>query len=331
MRTAHAPRRRGFSLVELLVVISILAVLIGILFPVIGAVREGARRAATTSTMSQITQATSQFRADNQRLPGVFSQEVMGRGTNVTQGFTQMENALLELAGGVVANPDTVSDFLLVGPVSNDNEKVPVDLGRIGAADGPQYLTLSDNTLAYDAPNDGRSQQVGSDSTIAMPDVIDAWGYPILMWTKNELAGAAPVFAEKDSDDDSIRAQFYWATNAGFLNSRTVGRRLDSFNQRFSCLGDLDTSDQNITDTMEAILGDPSAPRSNTAPPEPARARGDIILHSTGPDGFWAENQSRRLKSIQYRPTSGGDFAGGLPDDAGTVDKLDDEILGGGG
>lgn len=47
-------RRQGFSLVELLVVVAILAVLVGLLLPAVQSARESARRAACTSNMRQI-------------------------------------------------------------------------------------------------------------------------------------------------------------------------------------------------------------------------------------------------------------------------------------
>jgi prepilin-type N-terminal cleavage/methylation domain-containing protein/prepilin-type processing-associated H-X9-DG protein len=62
----RVPRRRGgFTLVELLVVIVIIAVLMGLALPVIGRVRETARSAQCVSNLKQLYQASMNYASDN--------------------------------------------------------------------------------------------------------------------------------------------------------------------------------------------------------------------------------------------------------------------------
>ena len=62
--------RGGFTLVELLVVITIMAILVGMLLPAIGVARESARRSTCMNNLSQIGKALITYDADKTRLPG---------------------------------------------------------------------------------------------------------------------------------------------------------------------------------------------------------------------------------------------------------------------
>jgi prepilin-type N-terminal cleavage/methylation domain-containing protein len=65
--------KRGFTLIELLLVIAILAILAGILLPVLSRTKEAARSAACLSNLHQIGIALQIYVSDNQnRLPVAF-------------------------------------------------------------------------------------------------------------------------------------------------------------------------------------------------------------------------------------------------------------------
>jgi prepilin-type N-terminal cleavage/methylation domain-containing protein/prepilin-type processing-associated H-X9-DG protein len=64
------PKRSAFTLVEILVTISIIGVMLALLMPAIQGARESARRSSCSSNISQIAKAFRDYEARNESLPG---------------------------------------------------------------------------------------------------------------------------------------------------------------------------------------------------------------------------------------------------------------------
>ncbi len=69
MRHQHGPVRRGFGIIELLVVVAIIAFLIALLVPAVQKVREAAARTQSINNLKQIALASQSFHDANKRLP----------------------------------------------------------------------------------------------------------------------------------------------------------------------------------------------------------------------------------------------------------------------
>jgi len=72
------PRRRGFGMIEILVVIAIIGFLIALLLPAVARVREAAMRTQSTNNLKQIALSFHSFYDANKRLPGNGTNMVVG-------------------------------------------------------------------------------------------------------------------------------------------------------------------------------------------------------------------------------------------------------------
>src|SRR5262245_45559618 len=82
-------RRRGFTLVELLVVIGIIAVLIGVLLPALSKARASAQALACKSNMRQLVQATQMFTNEQ----GDYLPKAENNAGPTTLGFANVQGA----------------------------------------------------------------------------------------------------------------------------------------------------------------------------------------------------------------------------------------------
>lgn len=87
MKPIYRIKRSGFTLIEILVVIGIIALLAAILFPVLSRARESARAKSCMSNMQQLGLAFQQYTADyGRRYPGAGQYQKWGNGGHWVSG-----------------------------------------------------------------------------------------------------------------------------------------------------------------------------------------------------------------------------------------------------
>ncbi len=223
-------RDSGFTLTELLVVIGIIAILVGILFPVIGRVRRAAYVADTQNEISQLANACNQYYSTFNAYPGPFSNDqtatgVVGKSlgvptttlgelyfngaftsplpTNSTYGpatstwtVTGAENLVLGLMGGL--HYDSKTGVFAFAPT--EVGLGPMNLNPIAPARTPSFLSTGSNYLVWcqtnaagqDVQNTGTYQSLSGTT----PSTFTGTSYTDQTGT-SALDCPIPVFADR--------------------------------------------------------------------------------------------------------------------------------------
>lgn len=302
--TAHpAPRpsagRRAFSLIELLVVITIIAIVIAITVPAIGAARDLARATATSSQIQSLVTAVGSFQADQDRVPGYFN---AGDMSDNADGFTSMQNLILDLAGGTVGEQQGMDQGLPeVGPGGEAVVYVNPALIGIDGANSKSYLGADGvDFQSVEGKND-----VEPDNLI-VPEIVDSWGMPIMAWAENEFA---PRMSDLETpeienfateDEDAGQARFYWRQNEPLLMATRLGER--EADQTASVLNDADKSK-----VLTALLGSPASPTTslrreittaNVSTFLPTTSKGSVVFQSAGRDRVYLSTEDRGYRQL---------------------------------
>lgn len=352
----HPTTRRGFTLVELLVTVGIIALLVGILLPALGKVQERAKATQTRGLMEEFSKACDSFQQEIGRYPGLVPDDILAGDPK----FSSTENALLELMGGGVRKADmeqTAYDALKTADgwtevsfnVSGGTPYlVKINPGKIG--EGPRIA--GKQYTAFFAPKAADLQPIGGklggndqpltdeqgnpivttapDGEIAkIPGLRDAWGNPLLylrsVRTMGPLCGRA-----------ADRPQFIVLSNSGgrfaglqpYLGSPSLGAMMSKQTKAnapsgaaYSVLDGAD--DQGKIRNFAQLIRNPAFGEANK--PLQSSPRGRFVIFSSGKDGiFFSTEDGPGRKGAPFTDLASKD---GLA----AIDNYDDIRVFGGG
>jgi prepilin-type N-terminal cleavage/methylation domain-containing protein/prepilin-type processing-associated H-X9-DG protein len=248
--------RRGFTLVELLVVITIIAMLMALLVPVIGKAREAARRTQCMNSQRQIGEAMLLYATQNNFMPATLS---ISPPENTASGTTNYylfgwAQALMGQLGrtdltigqapsysAVLSNPPYIQ--LLV---------CPDDASKVGAAGGLQSYVVNGGCAndSVDAIKNGLPVDWRENG--AWDYRVSNNGIPPVNRTAIDFIAKHDGTATTISHSENLDATSYIASNAAYANSAA------GFNQLWNA------SNSASAEPQQCILWVPY-PTNNTA------------------------------------------------------------------
>jgi prepilin-type N-terminal cleavage/methylation domain-containing protein len=344
MKHQNRTHKNGFTLIEILVVIAIIAVLAGILLAALSGVQQAAKKTKTATLLQSFGRACDEFALDHGRYPGLLPDSVID-GTTITS----TQNALLELMGGarvkntqstasVIAEYDDFLDGTSVPEFTVNGWSLAFNPTRLG--EGPwisgrvyePYFSPKQDDLIYEAYDSDNPQD------FTFPSLVDAWDTPIIYLRSVRKSG--PIF------DDP-------------LNELNSNYRLPQFELRLSALdkyleGALNSNSSILAPSVQnqspekrmawltLMLAHPTFWEIDSYPSASdcvagtawGTTRGRYLLHSAGPDATFLEVGNEQVHTNQVvNPTN--PFSSLLQSDDGSVtpsmvETFDDVIVHGG-
>lgn len=218
--------RRGFTLVELLVVITIIGMLMALLLPAVNAAVEQARQAYCKNNMRQLATAAIGFEAAKHRFPGYSEKVGPTTGSWILAIMPQLERHDIYDEWGAIANSPPYLELLICPSDPPEQTVGPVNAYVINAGrynDGSTSEATVANGLSHNYASNGIKTSIddvisadGTSTTILISENVQA--------RKNGRGWHVPGNATS-SGDTGTKVVFVWY-DAETPNRRINGNKL---------------------------------------------------------------------------------------------------------
>jgi len=282
--------RAGFTLVELLVTIGIIALLLSILLPALNVAINRSQRAASNMQLESVSRAIQAYQMDHGALPGPVAEKTFGNA--LANNLSGTENLTLGLLGQLLANGS--GDY---SPAAEVN----VELDNVG--DGPMDVNTGRKWDAYFDPKPEQVYAIEGAANQQMPELVDqSSGMPLLYWRVMQGEdNDTPVGPWAGFNQVGLRTNQQYLDSSGLTNQDG-----DTFNQTAKSLispADDGTSEDNLA--WLVVDEDLSDLSDNTANDDNDTINGGYVLVSPGPDGIYFSSDdvdgATALNSVDQR------------------------------
>lgn len=288
MKFLRTPRRRAFTIAELIIVMMIIVLLVAILLPALSSARNRAKIVSVKAQGSAIVAACESYAlAFSGQNPGYVSDVTLSASGGNWQSLNANENLVLSLMGRV----DKTANCATPASVTALPAGMSVDLDAIGA--GPKVGSGAVYGGFYSPkPNElFAAKNTYNGVNNAIPELVDVWGMPLLYFRDSKGGGPLAVAGPASAPF----ATFMRLPVAGFVVSPNLegsgGTVVDERNNSLLS-NNAAGSSGNVEASMVYLLSNPKLSTYGTLNNGDEVPLGSTIVISAGPDMIYFDKST---------------------------------------